>query len=159
MINIPDGVGGWLYSIIITIIKCSDGQGGYPQHHNHRWGWQRVIWLCLYHHHVMHVWRLFNYSIIKKPQLFFFQAIVMLQLHCNYNSATCLTEAQRFSKFRSKAKMSAVVEVDTSLVSKCMDFCQALASQGQAFNFSLSKSPWPSVLTSPSPQTPGGQAS
>ena len=27
---------------------------------------------------------------------------------------------------------------DTSLASKCMAFCQALASQGQAFNFSLS---------------------
>ena len=82
MINIPDGVGGWLYCIIIILIKCPDGQWGCPQHHNHRWGWQRVIWLCLYHHHVMHVWRLFNYSITEKPQLFFFQAIVMLLLHC-----------------------------------------------------------------------------
>ena len=33
--------------------------------------------------------------------------------------------------------MTAVGDVDTSLASKCMDFCQALASQGQAFNFSL----------------------
>ena len=33
--------------------------------------------------------------------------------------------------------MTAVVDVDTSLASKCMDFCQALANQGQAFNFSL----------------------
>ena len=33
--------------------------------------------------------------------------------------------------------MTAVGEVNTSLVSKCMEFCQALASQGQDFNFSL----------------------
>ena len=36
--------------------------------------------------------------------------------------------------------MTAVGEVDTSLASKCMDFCQALAKQGQAFNFSLTVS-------------------
>ena len=35
-------------------------------------------------------------------------------------------------------KMTAVVESDSSLASKCLDFCQALASQGNAFNFSLS---------------------
>ena len=34
--------------------------------------------------------------------------------------------------------MTAVGDVDTYLASKCMDFCQALASQGEAFNFSLS---------------------
>ena len=33
--------------------------------------------------------------------------------------------------------MTAVADVDTSLASKCMDFCQALANQGQAFNFFL----------------------
>ena len=33
--------------------------------------------------------------------------------------------------------MAAVEEVNSTLVSKCMDFCQALASQGQAFNFSI----------------------
>ena len=33
--------------------------------------------------------------------------------------------------------MAAVVEVNSTLASKCMDFCQALASQGQAFNFSI----------------------
>ena len=33
--------------------------------------------------------------------------------------------------------MTAVDEVNSSLASKCMDFCQALASQGQAFNFSI----------------------
>ena len=33
--------------------------------------------------------------------------------------------------------MAAVEEVNSTLVSKCMDFCQALASQLQAFNFSL----------------------
>ena len=33
--------------------------------------------------------------------------------------------------------MAAVTDVNSSLVSKCMDFCQALASQGQTFNFSL----------------------
>ena len=37
--------------------------------------------------------------------------------------------------------MAAVVEADSTLVSKCMDFCQALASQGQVFNFSLSVGP------------------
>ena len=31
----------------------------------------------------------------------------------------------------------AAVTVNSPLVSKCMDFCQALASQGQAFHFSL----------------------
>ena len=36
--------------------------------------------------------------------------------------------------------MTAVGEVDTSLASKCMDFCQALAKKGQAFNFSLTVS-------------------
>ena len=34
--------------------------------------------------------------------------------------------------------MCAVGEENSPLVSKCMDFCQALASQGEAFNFSLS---------------------
>ena len=34
--------------------------------------------------------------------------------------------------------MCAVGEDNSSLVSKCMDFCQALANQGEAFNFSLS---------------------
>ena len=33
--------------------------------------------------------------------------------------------------------MTAACDVETSLASKCMDFCQALANQGQAFNFSL----------------------
>ena len=37
--------------------------------------------------------------------------------------------------------MTAVVDVDNSLASKCMVFCQALASQGQAFNFSLTVGP------------------
>ena len=36
--------------------------------------------------------------------------------------------------------MCAVGEENSSLVSKCMDFCQALAKQGQAFNFSLTVS-------------------
>ena len=34
--------------------------------------------------------------------------------------------------------MCAVGEDNSSLASKCMDFCQALANQGEAFNFSLS---------------------
>ena len=34
--------------------------------------------------------------------------------------------------------MSAVGEENSSLASKCMDFCQALAKQGKTFNFSLS---------------------
>ena len=33
--------------------------------------------------------------------------------------------------------MSAVGEEDSHLVSKCMDFCRALANQGEAINFSL----------------------
>ena len=33
--------------------------------------------------------------------------------------------------------MVAVDKVDSTLASKCMDFCHALASQGQAFSFSL----------------------
>ena len=33
--------------------------------------------------------------------------------------------------------MAAVTDVTSSLVSKCMEFCQALASQGQTFQFSL----------------------
>ena len=33
--------------------------------------------------------------------------------------------------------MTAVDEVNSSLASKCMDFCQALASQGRAFSFSI----------------------
>ena len=33
--------------------------------------------------------------------------------------------------------MTAVDEVNSSLASKCMEFCQALASQGQAFSFSI----------------------
>jgi hypothetical protein len=37
--------------------------------------------------------------------------------------------------------MAAVVEVNSTLASKCMDFCQALISQGQVFNFSLSVGP------------------
>ena len=36
--------------------------------------------------------------------------------------------------------MTVMVDVDTSLASKCMDFCEALAKQGQAFNFSLTVS-------------------
>ena len=34
--------------------------------------------------------------------------------------------------------MAAVTEADSSLASKCMAFCQVLASQGKAFSFSLS---------------------
>ena len=37
--------------------------------------------------------------------------------------------------------MTAVGDVNSPLVSKCMDFCQALASQGQTFNFSLNMGP------------------
>ena len=37
--------------------------------------------------------------------------------------------------------MTAAGDVDTSLASKCMDFCHALANQGQAFNFSLTIGP------------------
>ena len=35
-------------------------------------------------------------------------------------------------------KMTAVGESDPNLATKCLDFCQALSSQGVAFNFSLS---------------------
>ena len=34
--------------------------------------------------------------------------------------------------------MTAVGESDSSLAAKCLDFCQTLAGQGLAFNFSLS---------------------
>ena len=37
--------------------------------------------------------------------------------------------------------MTAVDEVNSSLASKCMEFCQALASQGQTFHFSLNMGP------------------
>ena len=37
--------------------------------------------------------------------------------------------------------MTAVDEVNSSLASKCMDFCQALASKGQEFHFSLAMGP------------------
>ena len=37
--------------------------------------------------------------------------------------------------------MAAVVEAASTLVFKCMEFCQALASQGQVFHFSLSVGP------------------
>ena len=33
--------------------------------------------------------------------------------------------------------MAAVIESNTTLLSKCLEFCQALTSQGQAFNFSV----------------------
>ena len=33
--------------------------------------------------------------------------------------------------------MAAVAEVGSSLLSKCLDLCQALCNQGQAFNFSV----------------------
>ena len=51
--------------------------------------------------------------------------------------AACSSAALQFSWFRSKSKMSAVGEEDSHLVSKCMDFCRALANQGEAINFSL----------------------
>ena len=34
-------------------------------------------------------------------------------------------------------KMAAVEEVNLPLLSKCLDFCQALASQGHVFNLSV----------------------
>ena len=34
--------------------------------------------------------------------------------------------------------MTAMCEANSSLATKCLDFCQALSSQGVAFNFSLS---------------------
>ena len=34
--------------------------------------------------------------------------------------------------------MAGVDIVDSPMLSKCLDFCQALASQGQHFNFSIS---------------------
>ena len=37
--------------------------------------------------------------------------------------------------------MAAVSEANSSLISKCMDFCQALASKGQEFHFSLAMGP------------------
>ena len=61
--------------------------------------------------------------------------------HCHLQwkewKAACSLQAPVISYFRSKTKMTAVSDVNLPLVSKCMDFCQALASQGQAFNFSI----------------------
>ena len=37
--------------------------------------------------------------------------------------------------------MATAGEADCSLASKCMDFCQALASQGLLFHFSLNMGP------------------
>ena len=37
--------------------------------------------------------------------------------------------------------MAAVTEVGSTLLSKCLDFCQALSSQGQVFNFSVAFGP------------------
>ena len=37
--------------------------------------------------------------------------------------------------------MAAVAEVGSTLLSKCLDFCQALSSKGQAFNFSVAIGP------------------
>ena len=37
--------------------------------------------------------------------------------------------------------MAAVTEVGATLLSKCLDFCQALSSQGQVFNFSVAIGP------------------
>ena len=37
--------------------------------------------------------------------------------------------------------MAGVEKVDSPLLSKCLDFCQALASQGHAFNFSVAIGP------------------
>ena len=37
--------------------------------------------------------------------------------------------------------MAAVTDVNSSLVFKCMEFCQALACQGQTFHFSLTMGP------------------
>ena len=37
--------------------------------------------------------------------------------------------------------MVAVAEVGSTLLSKCLDFCQALSSKGQAFNFSVAIGP------------------
>ena len=37
--------------------------------------------------------------------------------------------------------MAAVAEVGSSLLTKCLDFCQALSNQGQVFNFSVAIGP------------------
>ena len=37
--------------------------------------------------------------------------------------------------------MAAVAEVGSSLLTRCLDFCQALSNQGQAFNFSVAVGP------------------
>ena len=62
-------------------------------------------------------------------------------MHCTDRKAACSLQAPVISYFRSETKMTAVSDVNLPLVSKCMDFCQALASQGQTFHFSLNMGP------------------
>ena len=72
----------------------------------------------------------------------FFLVCCPMQNHLHEKwMAACFPAALVFHWFRSKPKMAAVGEANSTLVSKCMDFCQALASQGQVFNFSLSLGP------------------
>ena len=46
--------------------------------------------------------------------------------------------SQKITSSEVHTKMTAVGESESSLATKCLDFCQTLASQGKAFNFSLS---------------------
>ena len=62
-------------------------------------------------------------------------------MHCTDRKAACSLQAPVISYFRSETKMTAMSDVNLPLVSKCMDFCQALASQGQTFHFSLNMGP------------------
>ena len=55
--------------------------------------------------------------------------------------AACYPQAPAISYFRSETKMTAASDVNSPLASKCMDFCTALASQGQTFHFSLNMGP------------------
>ena len=45
--------------------------------------------------------------------------------------------SQKITNSEERNKMTAM-ESDSSLATKCLDFCQMLTSQGKAFNFSLS---------------------
>ena len=46
--------------------------------------------------------------------------------------------SQKITSSEVHTKMTAVGESESSLATKCLDFCQTLASHGKAFNFSLS---------------------
>ena len=55
--------------------------------------------------------------------------------------ATCSISTPGSHYFRSEAKMAGVDKDDSALLSKCLEFCQALANQGQVINISVAIGP------------------